>query len=231
VNRLLVNPFTNPTTVAGYEAWYETTGRRADHLEKALLKRLLVGFPRARTLLEIGCGTGHFTRWFGGRGLQVMGVDLSPPMLAEAIRLGSPPCVRGNALALPFLAGAFDLVALITTLEFVPDPVQILAEAIRVARLGLILGVLNRQSLLAWRRKRSGEALWQEAHFFTPAELVRLVQQAAAGKQVKIVWRTTLWPVWPGELPLPWGGFIGMAVSMVEPKKAEEESDRYRRSG
>jgi ubiquinone/menaquinone biosynthesis C-methylase UbiE len=217
MNRLLANPFTDPTIIAGYEAWYETSGCWADRLEKALLKRLLAGFSRARTLLEVGCGTGHFTRWFGELGLQVMGLDLSPPMLAEAVRLGSPPCVLGDALALPFLDGAFDVVALITTLEFVTDPTQVLAEATRVARHGLILGVLNRQSLLAWRRKRSGEALWQEARFFTPAELVRLVQQAVAGKQAKVLWRTTLWPVWPGELPLPWGGFIGMAVSMVEP--------------
>lgn len=213
----IANPFTNPTIVTSYEAWYETSGRRADRLEKALLKRLLAGFSRARTLLEVGCGTGHFTRWFGQQGLQMMGLDLSPPMLAEAVRLGLPPCVQGDALALPFRAGAFDLVALITTLEFVTDPVQALSEATHVARDGLILGVLNRQSLLAWQRKRSGAPLWQEARFFTPSELVRLVQQAAAGKRVKIVWRTTLWPVWPGQLPLPWGGFIGMAVSMVEP--------------
>ncbi|MFQ5812084.1 MAG: 4Fe-4S binding protein [Anaerolineae bacterium] len=70
------------------------------------------------------------------------------------------------------------MLALITTLEFVPDPVQALSEAIRVARHGLILGVLNRQSLLAWRRKRSGEPLWQEARFFTPVEKV----VASAGK-------------------------------------------------
>ena len=177
----MTNPFTNLSIVAGYEAWYETAGRRADRLEKALLKRLLPGFSRARTLLEVGCGTGHFTRWLGEQGLQAMGLDLSPPMLAETTRLGGPPCVLGDALALPFLDGAFDLVALITTLEFVTDPVRALSEAIRVARLGLILGVLNQQSLLAWRRKRSGEPLWQEAHFFTPAELARLVRQAAVG--------------------------------------------------
>ncbi|HIP96331.1 MAG TPA: class I SAM-dependent methyltransferase [Anaerolineae bacterium] len=216
MNRPLDNPFTNPTIVAGYEAWYETSGRWADSLEKALLRRLLASFSRTHTLLEVGCGTGHFTRWFGEQGLQAMGLDLSSPMLAEAVRLGNPLYVQGDALALPFQAGTFDLVALITTLEFVNDPVQALSEATRVARHGLILGVLNRQSLLAWQRKRSGESLWQMARFFTPAELVRLVQQAAAGKRVKIVWRTTLWPVWPGELPLPWGGFIGMAVSMVD---------------
>ena len=77
-----------------------------------------------------------------------MGLDLSRPMLAEAACLGSPPCVRGDALALPFSTAAFDLVALVTTLEFLLKPIQALAEALRVARQGLVLAVLNRQSLL-----------------------------------------------------------------------------------
>ena len=38
-----------------YEAWYETPdGRRADELEKASLCQLLLGFPRARSVLEVG---------------------------------------------------------------------------------------------------------------------------------------------------------------------------------
>ena len=214
MKRLAVNPFASPAIVAGYEAWYGTAGRRADRLEKALLKRLLAGFPRASTILEVGCGTGHFTRWFGEQGLQAMGLDLSRPMLAEAARLGSPPCVHGDALALPFSTGAFDLVALVTTLEFLPEPVQALAEALRVARQGLILGVLNRQSLLGRRSKREGGPIWGVAQLFTPAELSRLVHRAAAGRPAGIIWRTTLWPFWSGVLPLPWGGFIGMAVML-----------------
>ncbi|MFQ6059513.1 MAG: class I SAM-dependent methyltransferase [Anaerolineae bacterium] len=210
-----VNPFTDPATAAGYEAWYETTGRRADRLEKTLLRRLLAGFPQVCTILEVGCGTGHFTRWFGDQSLRAVGLDLSSAMLTESVRLDSPACVQGDALALPFPSGAFDLVALITTLEFVADPAQVLTEATRVARHGLILGVLNRRSLLAWRLERSGKMLWQMAHFFTPAELVCLVQRAAAGRGVRIVWRTTLWPIWPGDLPLPGGGFIGMAVRLA----------------
>lgn len=207
-----VNPFANPTLVSGYESWYQSTGRRADRVEKALLGRLLACFPQAGTLLEVGCGTGHFSRWFGDQGLQAIGLDLSLPMLAEAARLGSPPCVQGDALALPICGRVFDLVALVTALEFLPNPVQALTEVLRVARQGLILGVLNRHSLLGWQLGREGGAIWGVARFFTPAELVHLVQRAAAGRQTQIVWRTTLWPVWPGELPLPWGGFIGMAV-------------------
>jgi ubiquinone/menaquinone biosynthesis C-methylase UbiE len=196
----------------GYEAWFETTGRRADRLEKVLLERLLARFPRARTLLEVGCGTGHFTRWFQEKGLQVAGLDLSLPMLAEAIDLGSPPCVYGDSLALPFPGDTFDLVAMITTLEFLAHPVQALAEALRVSRQGLILGVLNRQSLLGWQRKKEGGPIWGAATFFAPSDVVRMVRQAAADRRAEVVWRTTLWPACPGALPLPWGGFIGMAV-------------------
>jgi SAM-dependent methyltransferase len=212
MKRSTSNPFANPAIVSSYESWYETTGRRADRLEKPLLERLLASFSQVDTILEVGFGTGHFTRWFGEQGLRAVGLDLSLPMLAEAVRLGSPPCMRGDALALPFCSGAFDLVALITILEFVPDPNQALMEALRVAQQGLILGVLNRQSLLGWRLKREGGPIWEAACFFTPVELACLVQRAAAERQMHVVWKTTLWPLWSGESPLPWGGFIGMAV-------------------
>ena len=70
---------------AYYEAWYETSeGRRADGLEKAVLGWLLQGFPGSGSVLEIGCGTGHFSRWLSDGGLAVVGLDLSPAMLAEA---------------------------------------------------------------------------------------------------------------------------------------------------
>jgi ubiquinone/menaquinone biosynthesis C-methylase UbiE len=209
------NPFNDLAVVVGYEAWYQTTGRRADRLERALLGQLLAGFPGAFTILEVGCGTGHFSRWFSEQGLRAVGLDLSQPMLVEAIRLGSPLYVHGDGLALPCPTDAFDLVVLITTLEFTPDPVHVLAEALRVARCGLVLGVLNRQSVLGWQLRREGGPIWEVARFFTPGELVHLVRRAADERPVKVTWRTTLWPLWPGSLPLPWGGFSGMAVRLA----------------
>jgi hypothetical protein len=80
-----------------------------------------------------------------------------------------------------------------------------------VARQGLILGVLNRQSILGWQLKRAGGPVWEAVRFFTPGELAQTVWRAAR-VTVEITWRTTLWPACPGKLPLPWGGFIGMAV-------------------
>jgi ubiquinone/menaquinone biosynthesis C-methylase UbiE len=206
-----MNPFADPALAADYEAWYQTAGRRADQLEKELLMGSLARFPAAVTLLEVGCGSGHFTRWFSEKTLQATGLDISFPMVSEALRLDSVPYVLGDALALPFADNAFDVVALITTVEFISDPIRALAEALRVAKRGLVLGVLNRQSVLGWQRRREGGPVWEAAHFFTPTEMVQLVHRAAK-RPVETAWRTTLWPLWWGALPLPWGGFIGMAV-------------------
>jgi ubiquinone/menaquinone biosynthesis C-methylase UbiE len=207
------NPFVNSEIVADYEVWYQTAGSRADRQEKALLKRMLNNFPAAHSILEVGCGTGHFTHWLNKQGLRTIGLDLSWPMLEEAKRLKNLACLQGDAHMLPFLPASFDLVALITTLEFLPDPVQALAEAVRVAGQGLILGVLNAQSRLGCQYKRKGGPIWEAAHFFTTDELKCMIEEIA-GVKAKVFWRTTLWPLLSGELPLPWGGFIGMAVKL-----------------
>ena len=212
----LINPFAHPEVVAGYEDWYQGGGRRADLLEKALLKRLLALFPDAVTLLEIGSGTGHFSRWFGDQGLSVVGVDRSLPMLTEAVHLDGPPWVRGDALSLPFPALSVDLVAMITTLEFLPNPTRALSEAMRVCRQGLLLGVLNRQSLLARQLQKKGGPVWGVANFYAVDELIGLARSAASGRPLEVSWQTTLWPLWPGPLPLPWGGFIGMTIRLVK---------------
>jgi len=178
---------------------------------------LLDRFPDARSVLEVGCGTGHFTRWMAERGLDALGVDISEPMLAEARRLGGPTYLRSDALSLPFADRTYDLTALITTLEFLPDPLRALAEAVRVARQGVLLGVLNRWSVLGLRYRLSGKALWRSARFFAPRELVDLARRAADRRVKTVLWRTTLWPI-PGarDLPLHCGGFIGMAVILHE---------------
>lgn len=204
---------------AHYEAWYETPeGRRADELEKAVLDHVLQAFARLDSVLEIGCGTAHFTRWLGERGLAATGLDLSAAMLAQAQALNGPPLVRGDAYRLPFADGAFGLAALVTTLEFLERPTEALAEALRVARCGVVLGVLNRWSLLGLQRRLVGlfrPTIYDAARFYGVGELKRLLW-SVAGERASVVWRSTLFPrCWPWpwtQARLPWGGFIGMAL-------------------
>lgn len=203
---------------AGYEAWYESDeGRRADALERALLEKLLCWLPGVRTALEIGCGTGHFTRWLKERGLTTLGLDLSPAMLAQARKCDGVPYLQGDGMALPFAKSAFDVVALITTLEFVADPARVLQEAARVARRGILLGVLNRHSLLAWRRRRAARrrpTIYDAARFYSVGELEQLARKALGSRLRRICWRTTLLPVLSADAPLPWGAFIGMLLEL-----------------
>jgi ubiquinone/menaquinone biosynthesis C-methylase UbiE len=132
-----LNPLDDASLASRYDEWYSGEGRRADALEKELLQKLLGTFPNARSVLEVGCGTGHFTRWMAKRNLNAVGLDISEAMLREARRLGGGPAyLRGNALFLPIADRSHDLTALITTLEFLPDPARALSEAVRVARQG-----------------------------------------------------------------------------------------------
>ncbi|MGQ9547843.1 MAG: class I SAM-dependent methyltransferase [Roseiflexus sp.] len=207
------NPFDNPELVAGYETWYETEGRIADIAERRLIRWLLLGLPKAQTLLEIGVGTGHFARWLASEGYRITGVDLSAPMIAEASRRGGIALMRADAEALPFADDSFDGVLLITTLEFLPHPDRALQEAARVTRYGIVLGVLNRWHPLAWQRKRSGLPVWQIARFYSPVELERLVHDALHPFNLQTSWRTTLLPGLRSYFSrLPLGAFTGMRV-------------------
>jgi len=202
---------------AHYEAWYETPeGRRTDELEKAVLDHLLQTFARPDSVLEIGCGTAHFTRWLGEQGLAAVGLDFSAAMLAQAQALEGTPLVRGDAYRLPFADGAFGLAVLVTTLEFLERPQEALAEALRVARCGVVLGVLNRWSVLGLQRRLVGlfrPTVYDTARFYGVGELKRLLW-SIAGEQACVVWRSTLFPrCWPWpRARLPWGRFIGMAL-------------------
>jgi len=205
----LSNPFNDAEIASGYEDWYQTAGKLADQCEKSLIRELLRYFPNAQTILEIGCGSGHFTRWFKKLGMQTVGIDLSFPMLYEARNMGALDFIQGDALKLPFLSRSFNVVALITSLEFISDPYQSLKEAFRIAQKGIILGVINRNSILGWQYRRTGGLIWDSATFFTPKELKEMLQNLTAGNK-KVAYRTTLFPLYPNDLPLPWGGFIGM---------------------
>jgi len=166
-----------------YDSWFETPlGRVVDEVEKDLLWRLAE--PRsAEDALDVGTGTGHFALDLATRGLQVVGVDLSRPMLSVA--RGKNPTshfARGDAAALPLAAEAFDLVLSVTALEFVAQRQQALAEMWRAVRPGgrLVVAALNALSPWAWARQRESQRQqtpFAHAHFFYPWEFVRLLSR------------------------------------------------------
>ena len=152
---------------AAYEAWYHTPrGRWIAEREFQLLWELLSPTPDA-SLLDVGCGTGHFSRRFVDKGVAVTGLDPDRASLEYAAGLGGGiRYLQGDAQALPYADDSFDCVSAITSLCFVPDPVRALREMWRVTRHSLVLGLLNRNSLLYLSKRNSGGyrgARWDSA--------------------------------------------------------------------
>ncbi len=98
---------------SAYDAWYETPlGQLVDRLEKEAVFALVEAKPGALAL-DLSCGTGNYALALAQRGLRVVGVDFSEPMLrlaqAKAMREGVRlSLVRADGSALPFRAGMFD---------------------------------------------------------------------------------------------------------------------------
>ena len=93
--------------------------------------------PAAR-LLEIGVGTGRIALPLHRRGREIVGVDLSLPMLdrfrAKAAAAGLPPptVLRADAGRLPFRDACVDAVLAVHVLHLVPDWPRALEEVRRV---------------------------------------------------------------------------------------------------
>ncbi|OOZ39714.1 hypothetical protein BOW53_10365 [Solemya pervernicosa gill symbiont] len=140
-------------TPAEYEAWYHTSrGCWVAQREFRLLRRLMPMEPGA-TLLDLGTGTGHFARRYAAAGLVVTGLDPDQNALDYARTLGGGiDYVEGSGLSLPFADNSFDYAVAVTSLCFVDDPARALQEMWRVTRRGVVLGLLNRHSLL-YRQK------------------------------------------------------------------------------
>ena len=161
--------------VAAYEAWYHRPrGRWIGATEFALLMRLLPGQIDGginRRLLDVGCGTGYFTRRFSATGLQTMGLDPDEAAVAYALKQNTKKqdtgiiYLQGTAESLPFTDNSFDYCSAITSLCFVAEPAKALGEMWRVAQRGVLLGLLNRRSLLY--RKKRGQGAYRGARWDT----------------------------------------------------------------
>jgi ubiquinone/menaquinone biosynthesis C-methylase UbiE len=91
--------------------------------------------------LDVGCGSGAFTRMIVDRSapLSVHGIDPSEEQLAFARAGITSPGVRfdvGSATAVPFADATFDAAVMPLVIFFVPDPPKGVAEMARVLRPG-----------------------------------------------------------------------------------------------
>jgi SAM-dependent methyltransferase len=187
-----------------YDNWLQTpTGRYIDGREKGLMLDLIA--PRGgEQVLDVGCGTGDHLLLFRRKGCNVTGIDPSPHMLKRAReKLGNRADFHlGCAEDLPFSDNEFDIVTLITSLEFTRDPERAIAEAIRVCRGRVFLGVLNKYSCLGMLRRIRGArrpSIYNQARFFHIGSLNSIIRHHLPG--IRVHWGSVIF------LPEGWYGF------------------------
>lgn len=158
---------------AKYDAWFATPhGQYVYRYEREAIFDLLNIKPGAYTL-DIGCGTGIYTDELCQAGARVVGVDISPEMLAIAAEKNKQHGDNvsfdvADAAALPFDDNSFDLVTSISAMEFYEKPRESLQEMYRVLKPGGHMLVATLGSLSLWSLQRRLKSMLKKT-IFTPA--------------------------------------------------------------
>ena len=210
-----------------YEAWYATQrGQWIGEEEHRLLASFLAP-SQSETLLDVGCGTGYFTRRFAADAAddRVVGADIDLDMLRFAAGHSARGIgfVTADARQLPFRNKSFDQVVSVTALCFIQDEKQALREMLRIARRRVVLGLLNRHSLLYLTKGRcGGHGAYRGARWHTPAEALSLfddlpVRHASLSTAIVMLggkpWSRRLEPLLQFWLP-GCGAFIAVAADV-----------------
>jgi arsenite methyltransferase len=132
-------------------AWASPIGSMLYDNAQAITRRLFsiwqhpvewLNIPPGGIALDVGSGPGSVTaslaRAAGPEGL-ALGVDISEPMLARAVRAEAGPQVgflKADAQRLPLRDQTVDAAVMIAVLQLIPDPVAALSEIARVLRPG-----------------------------------------------------------------------------------------------
>jgi ubiquinone/menaquinone biosynthesis C-methylase UbiE len=166
-------------------------GRLIDRREKGAVLEAL-GPVEGRDVLEIACGTGRFSVMLAERGANVVGLDVSGPMLtqgrAKATRTtlsGRLDFMRGDAGRLPFPDDHFDAVFAMRFFHLADTPHRFLSEMRRVSRSDVFFDTFNRfstRSLYNW-------ALPMGSRLYSSGEVDRLLSDA----NVRLVGATHDW--------------------------------------
>ena len=166
-----------------YDNWYNSVvGQMYDKLEKKAFDSLIGNHNGGRKqLLEIGCGTGHWSKFFSEKGFEVTGIDVSEQMIATVNKKNIPHCrfQVADGQSLSFFDNSFDVAVAITTLEFSENPHKIAVEMTRCVKPKgkLLFGVLNSLSSYNQKRQNNSESVYAHAQLFSPQQLLNFIEQ------------------------------------------------------
>ena len=151
-------------------------------LDRQLLDRFAARIPRAGSACDLGCGPGHVARYLHERGVQVIGVDLSPVMVEHARRLN--PGIefkQGDMLSLDIEDATWDGVAAFYSIIHIPvhNLVVALSEIKRVLRPGgLLLLAFHIGDNVLHLDEWWGQNVSVDFHFFRPEQMRGFLESA-----------------------------------------------------
>ncbi len=122
-------------------ASYDSVAELQRAVGQQLLSRLPADWTPGRWL-DLGCGTGHFSRALGERfaGSQGLAVDIAEGMLQHARPLGGAEYfIAGDAERLPLQAASCELIFSSLAVQWCADFAAVLSEARRVLKPGGVL--------------------------------------------------------------------------------------------
>jgi SAM-dependent methyltransferase len=103
-----------------------------------------------RRVLDVGCGTGWFSREIERAGGRVVALDIGLKLLEKTGEKCAAARVAGDACRLAFADHSFDIVVSSECIEHTVDPRQALAEMCRVLKPGGLLVVTVPNELWRW---------------------------------------------------------------------------------
>ncbi len=121
--------------------YHELDGKPFD---RAFLDRLAKRLRGRGIVCDMGCGPGHVARYLADRGLAMVGIDLSPGMVAQAVALNPDIHFRvGDMLKLDEADGAWaGIIAFYSIIHIpLPEVVAALREMRRVLQPGGLLAL------------------------------------------------------------------------------------------
>ena len=126
---------------------------------QALLK--LASQLKAKTILEVGSGTGFWLNLLHQVTPRLYGLDFSAGMISQARKQPAPiKLTRGTATQLPYQSGTFDLLYCVDAIHHFGDHRAFIAEAFRVLKKGGALAVLGHDP------HEAGEGSWYIYNYF-----------------------------------------------------------------
>ncbi|RJP27818.1 MAG: class I SAM-dependent methyltransferase [Candidatus Omnitrophota bacterium] len=172
-----------------YEQWYRTPqGRIYDRIQKRDVLTFLSHPQWDKHLLDVGCGTGHWSMFFGSLGYKVVGVDISHQMIDVARNHCATNCFFqvSDACHLPFKDQCFDIVTTMATLEFVSDVQHALEEMFRCVKEDgcVLIGTLNRLAPINQQRLAEGREPYASGYLRSPDELHALLKRFGSVRMV-----------------------------------------------